>query len=245
MSEPSQITAALPFRVRLGYGAAELSNSLTWTMFYVLFLFFLTDIVHMDPAFAGFIMMIGTVYDAVTDPAMGVWSDTIKTRWGRRRPFILAAALPFGLATWLLFTDFGLSEGWSKAYFIAVVILYFTAFDMLDIPYTALSAEMTQDYDERSRLIISRAVFCQIASILGAALPLFAAEKLTMLLGDRRLGWSVMTGLLGVFTIFPILWTWRATRRPRSAGCRGASAGGCSWPARWRRSRTCSCSTSR
>lgn len=212
MKESSGSNAMLPFRVRLGYGAAELSNSLTWTMFYVLFLFFLTDIVRMDPAFAGFIMMLGTVYDAVTDPAMGIISDTVKTGWGRRRPFILASALPFGLSTWLLFTDFGLSEGLSKAYFIAVVILYFTAFDMLDIPYTALSAEMTRDYDERTRLITSRAVFCQIASILGAALPLFAAEKLAALLGDRRLGWSAITGILGLFTIFPILWTWRATR---------------------------------
>ncbi|MBN1534426.1 MAG: MFS transporter [Spirochaetes bacterium] len=202
----------LPFRVKLGYGAAELSNSLTWTMFYVLFLFFLTDIVKMDPAFAGFIMMVGTAYDAVTDPPVGMWMDRFRSRWGRRRPFLLVVAIPFGIATWLLFTDPGLSMPWTKAYFIAVVILYFTCSDVLDIPYTSLSAEMTQDYDERTKLVSYRAVFCQIASIIGAGLPLIAVESLTSILGSRQAGWSAMTAMMGVFAVFPILWTWRATR---------------------------------
>lgn len=202
----------IPFRVKLGYGAAELSNSLTWTMFYVIFLYFLTDVVRMDPAFAGFVMMIGTLWDAVTDPGVGIWSDRIKSSRGRRRPFMLAVALPFGLVTWLLFTDFGLGAFWTKVYFIAVVMAYFTAATVLDVPYTSLSAEMTRDYDERTGLITYRAVFCQIASLIGAALPFVLVEELNAALGDRRLAWSAMTAGLGIFTVFPILWTWRATR---------------------------------
>ncbi len=202
----------LPFGVKLGYGSAELSNSLTWTMFYVIFLFFLTDIVKMDPAFAGFIMMLGTLWDGVTDPGVGIISDRAKGRWGRRRPFLLGVALPYGIVTWLLFSHFGFPPFWTRVYFIVVVLMYFTVFTLLDVPYTSLAAEMTQDYDERTSLISYRAIFCQIASILGAALPLALAKQFTDLLGDRAMAWSAMTAILGFVTVFPILWTWRATR---------------------------------
>jgi glycoside/pentoside/hexuronide:cation symporter, GPH family len=202
----------LPLKTKIGYGTAELSNSLTWTMFYVLFLFFLTDVVKMDPAFAGFIMMIGTIWDAFSSPLVGIVSDRAKSKWGRRRPFILGVALPFGLITWLLFSDFGLSPVMTKAYFIAVVICTFTVFSLLDIPYTSLAAEMTQDYDERTSLISYRAVFSQIASIIGAALPFVLVEQLTKTFGSARPAWSVMTAAIGLFTVFPILITWRATR---------------------------------
>jgi oligogalacturonide transporter len=202
----------IPVRVKLGYGTAELSNSLTWTMFYVLFLFFLTDVVRIEPAMAGFIMMLGTTWDAITDPAMGIISDRTTSKYGRRRPFILAAAVPFGVITWLLFTDFGFGPKLTLAYFILAVVIYFTASTMLDIPYTSLSAEMTQDYNERTSLVSYRAVFCQIASILGAALPLALVERFNASFHNLKLSWSVMTAILGFFAIFPILWTWRATR---------------------------------
>jgi sugar (glycoside-pentoside-hexuronide) transporter len=203
----------LPFGVKLGYGAAELSNSLTWTLFFVVFLYFLTDVVGLNPAFAGFIMMIGKLWDAVTDPFIGIWSDRTKSRFGRRRPFLLGVAVPFGIITWLLFTDFGFGTGGTKVYFLVVTIAYFTIFTMLDVPYTALAAEMTQDYNERTGLISYRALWCQIASIVAAALPWVFVEWLTVKMGgDERLAWSVMTGIFGFFCIFFILWTWRATR---------------------------------
>jgi len=205
-------TTRLPFTVKLGYGAAELPNSLTWTMFYVLFLFFLTDVVRIEPAMAGFIMMLGTLWDAVTDPGVGIISDRSKSKYGRRRPFILGVAVPFGIITWLLFTDFGLGPKMTMAYFIIVVLIYFTIFTLLDVPYTSMAAEMTQDYDERTSLISFRAVFCQIASILGAALPLVLVERFNQSFHSPKTSWSVVTAIFGFFSIVPILWTWRATR---------------------------------
>jgi sugar (glycoside-pentoside-hexuronide) transporter len=202
----------LKWTTKLGYGTAELSNSLTWTMFYVLFLFFLTDVVKMDPAFAGFIMMAGTLWDAFSSPVVGIISDRTRSRWGRRRPFILGVAVPFGIITWLLFTDFGMGPVPTKIYFIAVVVCTFSVFSLLDIPYTSLAAEMTQDYDERTSLVSYRAVFCQMASIIGAALPFVMVEQLSKATGSASWGWSATTAIIGVFTVFPILITWRATR---------------------------------
>jgi len=83
------VSSKLFFKTKLGYGAAEWSSTLTWTMVSVLFLFYLTDIVGLNPAFAGFVLMVGAMWDAVSDPTVGIISDRFKSRWGRRRPFLL------------------------------------------------------------------------------------------------------------------------------------------------------------
>ena len=203
----------LPFRLKLGYGMAELSSSLTWTLVAVCFLVFLIDVVGLHPAFAGFILMVGKLWDAITDPLLGVISDRLKTRWGRRRPFLLSVAVPYGVITWLLFSDFGLDSTLTKVYFLVAIILYNTASTILEVPYTSLAAEMTQDYDQRTSLFSYRAVFSQVASIIASAVPWSLAPFLAELLGgEERTGWSAMTAIFGVFAIIPILWTWRATR---------------------------------
>ncbi|MCP4754194.1 MAG: MFS transporter [Proteobacteria bacterium] len=206
------ILKKLPFKTKVGYGAAELSNTLTWTMISVLFLYFLTDVVKMDPAFAGFVLMIGTLWDAVTDPTVGILSDRLKTKWGRRRPFLLTIAVPYGLVTWLLFSDFGFGEMATKVYFILAIALYYTCATLLDVPYTSLAAEMTQDYDERTNLFSFRAVFSQLGSIVAAVLPWVIIAPLSEAMGDTKAGWSAMTAIFGLLTVFPILLTWRATR---------------------------------
>lgn len=202
----------IPFQTKLGYGAAEFSSTLTWTMVSVLFLFFLTDVVGIEPAFAGFILMVGTLWDGITDPTVGILSDRIKGRWGRRRPFLLGIAVPFGLITWLLFSDFGMGEWQSKVYFLIAVVLYFTAATLLDVPYTSLAAEMTQDYDERTILNAYRGMFSQLAAIVAAALPWTLVELINEQTGSIKQSWSIMAGMFGLCAVFPILWAWKATR---------------------------------
>jgi sugar (glycoside-pentoside-hexuronide) transporter len=202
----------LPVGTKLGYGAAEFANSLTWTMVFVIFLYFLTDIVGISPAFAGFILMIGRVWDAIVDPIVGVWSDGTTCRYGRRRPFILAVAVPFGIVTWLLFTQWDLSDTWTKVYYTIVGVSFFSLSTMLDVPHTALAAEMTQDYDERTSLVSYRAFFSQVSSIVASAVPWVLVAFLTGIFGSQELAWSLMTGAFGAISVLFILWTWRATR---------------------------------
>jgi sugar (glycoside-pentoside-hexuronide) transporter len=205
-------TDKIPLGVKIGYGAGAGSSSLIFTLFYVFGMFFLTDVVKMDPAFAGIVMMIGTFWDAFTDPAVGIWSDRTKFRWGRRRPFMFAIAIPFGVIAWLLFTDFNLSPSWTKVYFVLMVILYFTAYTVLAVPYNSLSAEMTQDYDERTGLVGYRAAWSQVFSIIGAGLPLILAQYFAKILGSQKAGWSGMAAVFGVVCIPLILIAWRSTR---------------------------------
>jgi len=202
----------LPFRVKLGYGGAESAGSLIWTVFYTYFLFYLTDVVKMDPAVAGLVMMVGSFWQSGFTPLAGVFSDTRTWRRGRRRPFLLAMAAPYGVISWLLFTDLGLSSTWTAVYVLTTVVLYFTAYVLIDVPYTALAAEMTQDYDERTSLVTYRTAWSQVMTIIGAAAPLALAGVLAAWLGSERAGWSVMAAVLGAVAAVPVLLTWRVTR---------------------------------
>ncbi len=201
----------LGIRTKIGFGAAEFSSSLTWTMLSLVFLYFLTDVVGLSPAFAGFVLMVGTLWDALTDPVIGIASDRLKSQWGRRRPLLLATALPYGIATWLLFTNPGLGEMATKLWFIAVIIFYYTTATLLEVPYTALTAEMTQDYQERARLIGYRAIFSQFGSIIGAACPWLMIAYFTTISASDTAGWSITAGIFGMAVVFPILLTWRTT----------------------------------
>ncbi len=84
---------------KIGYGSIEFSNSALFTCFTIFGMFFFTDVVGLEPAIAGTIVALGSVWDALMGPFFGIVSDSSKNRFGRRRPFILAAAIPFGLIT--------------------------------------------------------------------------------------------------------------------------------------------------
>ena len=202
----------LPIGIKVGYGAAEGANSITFTLFYTFAMFFLTDVAKLSPAFAGTIFAVGILWDAVTDPLVGIWSDGLKSKWGRRRPFILAIAIPFGVVTWLLFTDFNLSPALTKAYFFSLIILYFTVYTLLETPHLSLSAEMTQDYDERTSLVAWRTGWSQMGSVMAGSLPLMMVAYFEQAFNSRTMGWSLMAASFGLVCVPLILLTWRTTR---------------------------------
>ena len=202
----------LPFRVVAGWGAGEWGGSLVWSMFYVFFLFFLTDVVKMGASAAGTLLMVASLWMAVVTPAVGVYSDTRRWRHGRRRPFLLLFTVPYAVLGWLLFSDFGLTTSAAFFYFLVVSCLYALAFALVQVPYTALAAEITPDYNERTRLLSYRTAVSELAAMAGTVLPLLLVSWLEPSLGSRELAWSVMAGILAVTCILPQLAAWRATR---------------------------------
>lgn len=202
----------LPLRVVAGWGAGEWGGSLVWSMFYVFFLFFLTDVVGMGPSAAGLLLMIASLWMAVATPAVGVYSDTRRWRHGRRRPFLLLFTAPYAILSWLLFSDFGLSTTAAFFYFLGVSCLYALVFALVQVPYTALAAEITPDYNERTRLISYRTAVSELATMAGTVLPLLLVSWLAPALGSRELAWSVMAAVLAVTCVLPQLVAWRATR---------------------------------
>lgn len=164
---------SLPTKTKLSYGIGDLGLALTGAMLGLLFAKFLTDTVGLPPAMVAVAVFIGRTWDWVNDPIQGYISDPIRTRWGRRRPFLLFGALPFGLAfTALWWIPPIESQLWLTVYYAAAYFFFDTMVTVIFIPYVALTPEITSDYDGRTSLTSFRMFFSLVGSLLGTVVPL-------------------------------------------------------------------------
>jgi len=160
------------------YGSGDLGFSLTSTIIGVYFLFFLTDVVGINVKIAGLAIFIGRTWDYINDPLFGYISDRTRTRWGRRRPFLLFGAIPFAIFFTLMWWkppfqgDFAL-----VAYYTVIYMLYDASATMIYMPYFALTPELTSDYDERTSLTSVRALFSLFGSLLAFTIPLLIVSN--------------------------------------------------------------------
>ena len=92
----------LSFWTKLVYGTGDWSGSSYGTLRQIFYAIFLTDVVGLEPRLASVAALLGIIWDAVNDPLVGMLTDRVRTRWGRRRPFLLIFAIPFGLSFMLL-----------------------------------------------------------------------------------------------------------------------------------------------
>jgi GPH family glycoside/pentoside/hexuronide:cation symporter len=199
----------LPTKTKVLYGIADLGISLLTASIQFFLLFFYTDVAGIDPGIAGTALLVGKLtWDAINDPLFGFWSDRTRSRWGRRKPYMLLGAIPFGLTIWLLFS---LPAGLVgvKA-FLAVLgsfLLADTFQTMVSVPYYALSAELTYDYDERTSLISIRMMFTVLGYILGAALTTVVAGLFLNLGWSKNAAYSGMGAVFGFVAIVTLLIT--------------------------------------
>ena len=168
----------LSIKTKLGYGVCDLGGNLFFTVIAFLLLNYLTDTVGIAAGLAGTIIMIGKIWDAVTDPLAGYLSDRTSSRWGRRRPYIFFGAFPLFIAMIIMFTHPGFTRP-AHLFIWAVVAYCFlcTAYTLVNIPYNAMTPELTQDFHERTSINGYRFGFAVIGTLLGAgaALPLINA----------------------------------------------------------------------
>jgi len=161
---------------------------------------------------AGVAFGIGKVWDAVTDPLMGFISDRTRSRWGRRRPYLLFGSFVWFIAMIILFTNPQLDN--RTALFVWAVAAYCflsTAFTVVNVPYSSLTPELTKDYHERSSLNGYRAVFMVIGTLIGAG----AALPLINSLPNKNIGFSVMGVIFGAVMMGATLVTFFSVREPK------------------------------
>lgn len=163
----------LSLGTKIGYGIADLGGNLFFTIMSFWLLKFLTDTLGLSAALAGIALLIGRVWDAITDPLMGAISDATRTRWGRRRPYLLFGSLFVILGMVAVFWDVsGYQWGNIKlfAWVIFSVCFVNTAYTIVFIPYGALTPDLTDDFQERTRLNAHRMSWAIIGTLLGAGL---------------------------------------------------------------------------
>lgn len=161
-------------------------NTVLSSLSIVYITYFLTLVVGLRPELAGAVQLIARTVDAFTDPAMGRISDLCNWRLGRRRPFFLIGALPFGLLYALLWVDLPLeSQGALFAYYTVVYVLLSVAMTVLSVPYLALQPELAIGYDARTSLntyrnagsvvgVFAAVAFRPVANALGGGAEGFA-----------------------------------------------------------------------
>ena len=172
---------------------------------------FLTDIAQLDLRLVSLFWLVVTVWDAVNDPLIGFLSDRTRTRWGRRRPYLLLGAVPFGVTfalLWLVPTVE--SQAALFAYYTVVYILFEAMFTIVSCPYVALTPELTQDHDERTSLVTYRMAF-NIGASLAAPL-LFGLVVFPMFPARDPRAFRVIGFICGAISIPPFLIAFLATR---------------------------------
>lgn len=159
-------------RTKALYGIGDTGFSITGTLIGVYYLLFLTDVVGLRPALAGVAMMVAKQWDWINDPLVGHFSDRVRSRWGRRRPFLLFGFVPFGIAFMLMWWKPPIqTQGWLAAYYAFILLAYDTIATFVYMPYFALTPELTLDYDERTSLTTYRMAFSILGGLIAFTVP--------------------------------------------------------------------------
>lgn len=192
--------------LKLLYGSGDWGISSVGMMRSIFYAIYLTDVVGLDPRLGSFGALIGIVWDAVNDPIIGILSDRLRTRWGRRRPFLVWFAIPFGLSFVMLWS----APAWeSQTALLIYVTLTFMLADTLQtlvaVPFMSLTPELTSDYDERTTLTSFRSFF----QLAGALTVVIAAPAIVDMVlasgGSQQQGFMLVGAVFGGIGAIPLL----------------------------------------
>lgn len=198
----------VPLKEKLAFCSGDIFCGGNQAIISVVYLIFLTDVVGIDAGIAGTIIMLSKIWDAVTDPMCGILTDNLRTRFGRRKPFIFLGGLliiPAMALMWLPVTGF---SDVGKAIWVACsYILYYTVSTIVTVPYSSLSTEITTEVDERSKINLTRLLF----SLSSTAICTLVPSLLFNLVGKNQLSpiafyFIIFLGFGALFTI-PVLLT--------------------------------------
>ena len=186
---------------------------------------FYTDVVGLAAVWVGVAIAIRFVWDALTDPAVGYWSDHTTARSGRRRPFFLIGAAASGLLLWAVFTPPRFeSHVATFVFLVAMLTLLFEATGVFQVPHEALAAELTYDYTERIRLSAYRKYFDSTGDMLGlfvvAVVLAVTAKDARGVAETERSAYSISAAILGVVVVAIGLVTFIGTRGKDSGAVR-------------------------
>ena len=200
------MSSKLPYWMKILYGSGDWGIASIGMMRSIFYAIYLTDVVGIEPRLASLGALVGIVWDAINDPIIGVLSDRVKSKLGRRRPFLLWFFIPFGLSFVMLWS----APNWeSQIALMAYVTLSFMISDTLvtlvGVPYLALTPELTQDYDERTSLTSFRTIF----QLLSAMVVVVAAPMIVDVVieggGTQQQGFMTAGAVFGAIGALPLL----------------------------------------
>jgi GPH family glycoside/pentoside/hexuronide:cation symporter len=191
----------LPTRTKVFYGIGDLGNAVVNSAIQFFLMKFYTDGALILPALAGNALLIGKIWDAINDPLFGWLTDKTKSRFGKRRVFMIFGAIPLAIAVALLWYVPAVNRIWTFVWIALTFMLFDTVWTLTNVPYYALTSELTDDYDERSSLTTYRMVMAVPAYLLGAAIT----PAIVGLFALQRTGYAFIGILYGVISAVALL----------------------------------------
>lgn len=198
----------LYFTTKLAYGSGDMGPAITANVLVFFLLYFFTNVAGLPAGLAGSILAIGKIGDAINDPIAGILSDRTRSRWGRRIPWMLFGAIPFGIFFFLqwIVPSFNADPEVNKwclfVYYIVIATLFNLAYTAVNLPYTALTPELTQDYNERTSLNSFRFAFSIGGSILSLILATIIFQAYPDDLQKQYLTLGIVSSLLAIVALF-------------------------------------------
>jgi len=188
----------LSFKTKLSYGIGAISDNAMYTLTGTYLMLYLTTVAGVSPAMAGTISAIGSIWEALCAPIVGYKSDHMQSRFGRRKPFLMMAAFPIAVITSLLFTTFDASPAFKTAYYIIMVVLFWTCFSSEFVPYMAWGSDLTEDYNERTVLRSFSYVFNQVGMGIGMVMPTIIVDWCMNMGRTQQQSWQVVGIFVGL-----------------------------------------------
>ena len=154
----------LKLRTKISYGIGGLADNALFMLIETFLLFYLTTVAGIKPATAGTILAVGCLWEAFCGPISGFLSDNMESKYGKRKPFLLVAAVPTAIITTLLFTNIEMEGTMKVLYYGLLTLLFWWCFAIFFVPYVTWGSDLTEDYNERTVLRSYAYVFFQIVS---------------------------------------------------------------------------------
>lgn len=208
---------------KIGYGFGDMSSSMFWKIFSYYLPFFYSNIFGLSLAHAGTLLLVTKLYDAISDPVMGLIADRTSTRWGKYRPYLLWIALPFAIAGILAFytpqTD---NYTFKHIYAYVTYILMMTVYTAINVPYGAMLGVVTDDSREKSVFSSFRMFFAFIGSFISMGIfePLLRLRSSIMgtlpekwtIADSVPLDWTIALTVIGTICAILFFLTFAMTR---------------------------------
>lgn len=193
---PVRPSKRLGLPAKLGFGAGDFAINIYWQGVSLFLLFFYTDMLGISPAVAGLLYLIAMVWDGISDPVMGALANHARSRWGRYRPFLLFGSVPLAVSFALLFFKPDLGPTAMVVYALIVGLLFRTCYTVVSIPYSSLSARITNDSLERSQIAGFRMVFAAAGGLTVSFFGLTAIQNFST--ADPAAGFTYAAVLGGI-----------------------------------------------
>lgn len=204
-------------REKIAYGLGDLGNNVAYGAMGFYFVFFLTDVAGLSPVWAGYIFMIVRMWNAIFDLIIGAISDRTKTRFGRRRPYLLFGAIPLSISFALLWQLFFNNTNDKIIYYTIEGIGFSTLYSLVAIPYNSLLPEMSQDYDERTSISGYKMALSFVGSLLSAMGVTLIVDTIYPGKSMYAVSYPMMGVALGVVIAISVLLAFAGTKE-RVAG---------------------------